>query len=139
IGVPGALDTLLHVPRAAVVSSHGWIPIPVELVEVAKMLRGGVRSFLGVLAFIDPPGMPKSVFLPAVGHELPDSPRPRARKRQRLERAFRLRQVDQILWQALFPQHAGNHLAITPGATQSGFHDGAAARRLEKIEKGKYL
>ena len=101
------------------------------------MLRGGVRGLLGVLAFIDPPGVPKSVFLPTVGHELPDPPRAGARKRQRLEGALGLRQVNEVLRQSFFPQHTGNHLAITPGAAQSGFHDGTAARRLEKIEKGK--
>src|SRR5260370_37959251 len=103
------------------------------------MLRSGVRGLLGVLAFIDPPSVPKAVFLPAISYELPDPSRAGARKGQRLERAFRLRQVDQILRQALFPQHARNHLAITPGAAPSGFHDGAAARSLEKIEEGKYL
>ena len=103
------------------------------------MLRRRVRGLLGILAFIDPPGVPEAVLLPSVGHELPDPPRTGARKRQRLEGAFGLRQVDQVLRQALFPQHAGDHLAITPGTPQSGFHDGAAARRLEKIEKGKHL
>src|SRR5229473_2781968 len=135
----GASDALLHVARAAVVSGHRQIPVAVELVEIAKMLRSGVRGLFGILAFVNPPGVAEPIFMAAVGHELPDPPRPGARKSQRLEGAFGLRQVDQILRQALFLQNAGNHLAITSGAAQSGFHDGASARRLKKIEKGEYL
>src|SRR5260370_37770997 len=89
------------------------------------MLRSGVRGLLGVLAFIDPPSVPKAVFLPAISYELPDPSRAGARKGQRLERAFRLRQVDQILRQALFPHHAMNHHAINPPSAQSRFHASA--------------
>ncbi len=75
IGITRPFDALLHVAGPAVVSGHRQIPVAVELVEIAKMLRGGVRGLLGVLSFIDPPGMPKAVLLPAVRHELPDSSR----------------------------------------------------------------
>ncbi len=40
------------------------------------MLRCGVRGLLRILAFINPPRVAKPVFLAAVGHELPDPPRP---------------------------------------------------------------
>src|SRR5260370_1079801 len=99
------------------------------------MLRGGVRGLLGILAFVDPPGMAKAVLLPTVGHELPDSPRPRARKRQRLERAFRLRQVDQVLRHALFPQNAGNHLPVAPGAPLSSIQSMASSKSLRAASR----
>ncbi len=103
------------------------------------MLRGGVRGFLRILTLVNPPRVTKPIFLAAVSHELPYSACAGAGKRQRLESTFRLRQIDQVLGQALFLQHAGNHLAITPRPAQPGFHDGASARRLEKIEERKHL
>jgi hypothetical protein len=48
-----------------------------------------------------------------------------------------LRQVNQILRDTLFAQHARNHLAVAARAVQPGFHDGAAPRRLKEIEEGK--
>ena len=56
----------------------------------------------------------------------------------RLEGAFGLRQVNQILRHALFLQHAPNHFAVASRAAQPGFHDGAAARRLEIIQVSQH-
>ena len=52
-----------------------------------------------------------------------------------MKRAFRLRQIDQILWNAFFLEHARNHFAITAGAPQAGFDNRLSTRRLEKIQK----
>jgi len=78
-----------------------------------------------VLASSNTTRCPQAVLLPAVkAHELPD-PGDRARRRreqlQRLKARFRLRQVNQGPAAGPPPQHARYHLAITPGASQSGF------------------
>ena len=139
IRVAGALDGLLHVARAAIVGRHGQIPIAEQPVQIAQMLRRRTRGFFRILPLVDPPGMPQPVLLPAIGHELPHASRARARQRQRLERAFRLRQVDQILRDAFFMQHARDHLLITAPALQPGLDNRAAARRLEEIEKRQHF
>src|SRR5580700_12193651 len=100
------------------------------------MLSCCARGFFWILPLVNPPGVPQAVFHAAVGDELPDSPRTGSRKSQRLERAFRLRQIDQVLRNTLFMQDPRDHFAIAAGAPQPGLDDGAASRGLEKIEEG---
>jgi hypothetical protein len=83
--------------------------------------------------------MLQSIFISAPRHELPDPARTCSRKRQGLKRALRLRQVNQVLRHALFSQYPLNHSAVTPRASQTGFHNGPPARGLEKIQKRKYF
>src|SRR5580704_18552929 len=103
------------------------------------MLRGRARGLFWILSFVHPPGVPQTVFHSAISDELPDSPRTGPRERQRLERAFRLRQIDQVLRNPLFMQDAGNHFAIAAGTPQPGLDNGAATRRLKKIEEGEHF
>jgi hypothetical protein len=70
---------------------------------------------------------------------LPHPARARFGHRLRLERALGLRQVNQILRHAFFLQHPPDHVAVAPLAAKPGFDDGAAARRLEKIQIGENL
>src|SRR6267142_293763 len=102
------------------------------------MLRRSPRRFLRIHAFIHPPRALQSVFVSAPLHELPDSPRPRARKRQRLTRAISLRQVNQVLRHALFPQHPRDHVVVFSLPPQSRLHDRPPARRLEEIKVGNH-
>src|SRR5207249_11876909 len=139
IRITRPFNALLHVAGTAVVGGHRQVPVSVEVVEIAEMLRRRTRGLLGILALINPPGMPEAILVPAVRHELPDPSSACARKRQWLEGALGLRQVNQILRQSFFPQHAGNHLAVTSGASQSRFHNGTPSRCLEKIEERKDL
>jgi hypothetical protein len=139
IGVTGALDALLHIARTAVVGGHGQVPVSEHVVEIAQMLRGGMRGFFGILTLVDPPGMVQPVFVAAPGYELPDPASPRARKGRRLKGTFRLGQINEVLRQAFFAKHAGDHFAVTAGTAQAVFHDGPASRSLEKVQKASNL
>src|SRR5271154_7171494 len=101
------------------------------------MLRGRARGFFWILPFVDPPSVPQSVFHAAIGHELPDTSRASSRERQRLERAFGLRQINQILRNPFFMKNSPDHFAITTGTPQPRLYNGSASRSLEKIEEGE--
>ena len=134
IRVAGAFDGFLHVARPAIVCRHRQVPVAKHIVQIAQVMPCCVRGFLGILAFVEPPGVAQTVFLSAVCYKLPHAAGSCARKRGGLKGAFRLRQVNQILWNAFF----GQNRAIIYGtarAAQTGFHNGAAARGLEKIQE----
>ena len=94
--------------------------------------------FFRVAALVHPVAPVEIVFLAAGSHELPDASRPGARNCVRLEGAFRLRQVDQVLRHALLGEHATDHVAIAPGAIETVFDNGPAARRREETQILKY-
>ena len=75
----------------------------------------------------------------AIAHELPDAQGAGAREGQRLEGAFRLRYVDQVLGNSFFVENAIDHFAVTAGAPQPVLHDGAAALGLEEIEIAEHF
>ncbi len=139
IGIARALDALLHISRSAVIRGHREIPIAKLRVQVAQMLRGRARGLFRILPFVDPPGMPQTVFHPAIRDELPNSACASSRQRERLERALRLRQINQVLRNSFFMQDARNHFAITARTAQTRLHNGAPARSLEKIEEGQHF
>src|ERR1700692_4244337 len=97
------------------------------------MLRGCVGSFFRILALVKPPGVAQPVLLSAVSDELPHTPRPSSRKRRRLESTLRLSQVNQVLRHAFLAQHPRDHPAITAGASQPSFDDGAPSRCLKEV------
>src|SRR5271155_3237860 len=103
------------------------------------MLRGRACGFFRVLPLVNPPGVPQSVFHAAIGHELPDASRARSREGQRLERTFRLRQINQVLRNAFLMQDSPDHFAIAPGTPQPRLDNGSASWGLEKIEEGEYF
>src|SRR5262249_40182246 len=55
-------------------------------------------------------------------------------KRRWLERAFRLRQIDQVLRHALFAQDSRDLTAVFPRPAESGLHIRSPRRRWEKVQ-----
>src|SRR5215468_6308272 len=97
------------------------------------MLRRSACSLFRILPIVHPPVVAQSIFVAAPCDELPDSASSSARKRERLKRTFRLRQIDQILRNSFFMEHPGNHFLIAAAAPQSCFDNRFPTRRLEEV------
>ena len=121
IGVTGALDGTLDSTRTRVVGSHGQVPVAKLLVEIFQVARSGARGLLRILAVIHPPVALQAVAARPAGHELPDSTSADSRQSERVEARFGLRQVNQILRNALFLQDAANHRVVAARANQRVF------------------
>ena len=73
VGVTGALDSLLHVARTAVVGGHGEIPVAKLSVEISQVMGSSARGFLRVLAIVNPHAVMQTVTAGPAAHELPDA------------------------------------------------------------------
>src|ERR1700733_1440703 len=83
------------------------------------MMCRSARRLLRILPVIDPPAAFESVALSAAAHELPHAASPSARNSQRMESRLRLREINQFLRNAFFPQNAPNHILVAARASQS--------------------
>ena len=75
----GAADGLVDLLRPAVVGCNDQCPVAEHLVQVAQVLRGGVRRLYGVAAFVNERVDVKAVSLSRREHELPQAGGSRAR------------------------------------------------------------
>ncbi len=78
-------------------------------------------GLLGILTIVDPPIALQSVPSGAAGHELPDAAGAYPRERQRVKARLRLREINQILRDALLFQDAANHVFIAARPDQRVF------------------
>src|SRR3954470_22148649 len=93
------------------------------------MPGGGAGGFLRVLPIIRP-GIAMQVVSPgAARHELPDSASSGTRNRIRMEARFGLRQIDEILRNAFFPERALDHLPIASATSETALQRAVAASR----------
>src|SRR5271163_1352989 len=98
------------------------------------MVSGGARGFLGIAAFVNPIAALKVVLFSTIGHELPDAASAGAGNRLRLEGAFRLREINEVLRNSLFLEDAADHGVIPAGALETMLDNRASAGAGEKAE-----
>ena len=126
IGVPGAFHGSLHGAGAGVVGGHREVPIAELVVEIFQVAGGGACGSLGILAIVDPHVVAKPVSASPAGHKLPDAAGADPRNCQRMESGLGLREIDQILRDALLFEGGDDHVVVAARAGKSAFEDAAS-------------
>ena len=101
------------------------------------MARGGARRFLRVQAVVETRRLLESVLPPARLHELPHPGRLLARNGPRLEARFRLRQVDQLLGNALLVEDAPDQRPVAARALHTIDEHPPPAPGRKEVDVGK--
>ena len=111
------------------------MPIAQLRKQVPQVLGRRASGLLGIQPIVVPLGLLQSILLATKRNKLPHPRRCHVRHRARRKSALRLRQIDQLLRNALFGQNLRNHRLIATGPLEPIHQRAAAALRRKVIDK----